>query len=328
MVNSSEKSSRIDVGRIVMLALIIVLLVVILFVYFNRSLGWFAMNSEVEAGGMGVKSQVMPYTIQTRNGSGYYKDKWDKINSDAIEWQVSSSNNFDNHGEDLDGDEEEPGLEPGDSGMLEFRVNPNTSDSITVDCIFDFKAYIEEPVLDGNGDPVLDGNGNPVTEITEINNTALVDHVKTHIMLFTNYDTTTGKYSGLISTDEDIGRVLKDQTYTRNGTTYTTIYWKWPKYLEELTSHDDAQILYDPDERESVINYIAANRTGFFKDCNDTEEKVKEDLTALSEVYNYSVYKHYNLRYDNADLDIGNNISYVMLSMTVSNIIYPDTNAG
>ena len=67
----------------------------------------------------------------------------------------------------------------------------------------------------------------------------------------------------------------------------------------------------------SVINYIAANRTGFFKDCNDTEQQVITDLTALSTAYDNSIYNHYNMRYDNADLDIGNNISYVMLAMNV-----------
>ena len=33
--------------------------------------------------------------------------------------------------------------------------------------------------------------------------------------------------------------------------------------------------------------------------------------------YSNAIYNHYNLRYDNADLDIGNNLSYVILSMQV-----------
>ena len=163
----------------------------------------------------------------------------------------------------------------------------------------------------------MDENNEQVTTLTEISNAALLGYVKTHIMLFSGYDSVTGKYYGLISTDEDLKRVLQNQTYTRNGTDYTTIYWKWPMHLEELTSNLDSTIIYVPAERASVINYIVVNRTGFFKDCSDTEQQVRTDLTALSTAYDNSIYNRYNMKYDNADLDIGNNISYVMLSMTV-----------
>ena len=286
-------------------------------VWLFATIAWFSMNRDVSTGGMGIKSQAMPYTIQTRDSSGFYKDKWDLIGSQAMEWKVSATHNFDNHEGDIPADEEEPGLEPGDSGMLEFRVNPNTSDSITVDCVFDFKIYLESPVLDQQGNQVLDDNDDPVTQITEINNETLTEYVKSHIMLFSGYDTVSGKYTGLIGTDEDLKRVLENQTYTKNDTTYTTIYWKWPMHLEELTSHDASKIIFSPSERSSVINYIAENRTGFFKDCNNTKAQVISDLTPLSTAYDNTIYNRYNMKYDNADLDIGNNISYVMLSMTV-----------
>lgn len=303
-----RRASLFKIGAVMILAFI---------VWVFSSIAWFSMNKDTETSGMGGEAGGMPYTIQTRSESGYYKGKWDKIGSDAMEWQVSLSKNFDNHGNDLDNGEEEPGLEPGDSGMLEFRVNPNAADSITVDCVFDFKAYLETPVLDQQGDQVLDENDDPVTNITEIDNITLLGYVKTHIMLFSGYDTVTGKYSGLIVNDEDLRKVLANQTYTKNGTAYTTLYWKWPMHLEDLTSNNNERLIYNTSERTKVINYIAENRDGFFKDCHDNEQKVITDLTALSTDYDNQVYNHYNMRYDNADLDIGNNISYVMLSMNV-----------
>ena len=302
-----RRASLFKIGAVMILAFI---------VWVFSSIAWFSMNKENSASGMGVKTGGMPYTIQTRSESSYYKGKWDKIGSDAMEWQVSSGKNFDNHGSDLDVDEDEPGLEPGDSGMLEFRVQPNAADSITVDCVFDFKAYLETPVL-ANGEPVLDENNDPVTNITEVDNATLLGYVKTHIMLFSEYDTSTGKYSGLIVNDEDLRKVLANQTYTKNGTTYTTLYWKWPMHLEDLTSDNTSTLIYDPTERTSVIDYIATNKDGFFKDCNDSAQKVRTDLTSLATTYDNQVYNHYNMRYDNADLDIGNNISYVLLSMNV-----------
>ena len=87
--------------------------------------------------------------------------------------------------------------------------------------------------------------------------------------------------------------------------------------MYELTSENPDRVIYAPTERKGIIDYIAANKDGFFKDCSDSVQKVTTDLTALSVAYNTSVYNHYNIKYDNADLDIGNNISYIMLSMTV-----------
>ena len=278
------------------------------------ALSWFTSSTEVETNGLGHKAQGMPYTILTRSASGYYKDKWEKTSQQAMEWKISQANNFSNYGEDLNPDDPKPGLEPGSRGTLEFRVEPNASDSITVDCVFDLKAYLETPVLDENDEPMLDENNEPVTEITEItSDTALLGYVKAHIMLFSGYENE--KYTGLISTDEDLRRVLANQTYRKNETDYTTIYWVWPEYLEYLTSRDNT--IFDPAERAKVISYIAANREGFFKDCGETEQKVITDLTALSQEYDGTVYNRYNMKYDSADLEIGNGISYVMLSMNV-----------
>lgn len=282
------------------------------------TMAWFAMNRETGTSGMGVKVQGTPYTIMTRSGSGYYKDKWETLGSNAIEWQVSAYHNLDNYVADPENitDEQEAalGLEPGDTGSLEFRVQPNTADSLTVDCVFDIKAYLERTVLDENDDPVLDDNNEPVTELVEIDNTALTGYLKAHILLFAGYEN--GKYTDLIADDEDMRRVLQ-QTYTKNGSEYTTIYWVWPMHLSELTSEDNVTIIYAPSERNAVITYIAGNKDGFFKDCSDTSQQVKDNLTALADTYDNQVYNRYNTKYDNADLEIGNNISYVMLSMTV-----------
>lgn len=269
------------------------------------SIAWFTMNKDVSSGGMGVKVAAVPYTIQTRDGRGYYSSVYDSLNSEGMEWQVSSTYNFENHSSAIYVGETEPGLEPGDHGILEFRVNPNNADTITVDCVFDIKAYVE----------TTDGQGN--TNITEINNSALLGYVKAHIMLFSGVDPVSGKYTGLISTDQSLRRVLANQTYTRNGSTYTKIYWVWPMYLYNIISNDSTNLVYDTSESSAVIAYISSNKDGFFKDCSDSAAKVSTDLTALSTTYTSSTYNHYNTKYDNADLEIGNNISYVMLIMKV-----------
>ncbi|EXM40884.1 hypothetical protein RASY3_00110 [Ruminococcus albus SY3] len=297
----NQKKSLIKLGTMGVITLI-------LFIF--SSIAWFTMNKDVGTSGMGVQVAAIPYTIQTRNSSGYYKDKWDSINSDAMEWKISSTKNFDNHEDAINTavGETDPGIEPGDHGILEFRVNPNNADTITVDCIFDIKAYVETTTTGENNQPV--------TEMTEITNSTLVGYLKAHIMLFLGIDAN-DKYTGLIGTDAQLRRVLANQTYTRNGETYTQIYWVWPLHLSDLTSDDADDIIYASSERSAVIAYIASNRNGFFKDCSDSEAQVTSDLTALAATPSSTTYNHYNTKYDNADLEIGNNVSYVMLSMQV-----------
>ena len=183
-----RRASLFKIGAVMILAFI---------VWVFSSIAWFSMNKENSASGMGVKTGGMPYTIQTRSESSYYKGKWDKIGSDAMEWQVSSGKNFDNHGSDLDVDEDEPGLEPGDSGMLEFRVQPNAADSITVDCVFDFKAYLETPVL-ANGEPVLDENNDPVPGLYVLGNTMAGRYGVDYPMLMPGNSTGSGMTYGYL----------------------------------------------------------------------------------------------------------------------------------
>jgi len=272
------------------------------------SIAWFTMNDNNNANGMGVKAKGLPYIIETRSGSGYYSNIYNSLNSDAAEWKISSAHNFDNHSSAIEENEEEPALEPGDHGSLEFRINPINSDSLTVDCLFDIKAY--------SATETEDEHGVTTTTLTEINDSSLVGYISAHIMLFTNYDPQTGKYSGLIDNDNvSLERLLEDQVYRKGESTYTTIYWYWPEHLSDLTDRDNT--IYAPSEHENVIDYIARNRNGFFKDCNDSESKVRTDLTNLYTTYSNQIYNHYNLRFDNADLDIGNNISYIVLSMQI-----------
>ena len=274
------------------------------------TVAWFASNKDVGGNGMAVQVQGMPYTIQTRDSSGYYSTIYETLNTGGLEWKISSTDNFANHESAKKEGETEPGLEPGDHGTLEFRVNPNTTNTITVDCIFDMKAYLETTTTDEQA--------NLVTAITEIDDSALVGYLKAHIMLFAGFNSDTGKYTGLISNDESLRRVLANQTYIKDEDVYTKIYWVWPEHLSDLTNADHSKIIYDYAEFGDVMAYIASNKDGFFKGCNDSAAQVEEDLTALSDAYSSAIYNHYNMRYDNADLDIGNNISYVMLSMQVA----------
>ncbi len=270
------------------------------------SIAWFTMNREVEGSGVQMRADDLPYEIITRGESGFYKSKYDLLHSDAMEWKISAAHNLDNHSSAKEDDEEEPALEPGDHGSLEYRVNPKSAESITVSSLFEVKAYLEEETVGENN--------TPTTTISEISDNSLSGFLNAHILLFTGVDAT-GKYTGLIDNDnENYERLLENQVYRENETTYTTIYWYWPEHLSDLTNAD---AIYAPSEHDKVIAYIARNKDGFFKDCGKSQTQVQSDLMGLSTNYSNQIYNYYNIRYDNADLDIGNGISYAVLSMEV-----------
>ena len=296
-----RRASLFKIGAVMILAFI---------VWVFSSIAWFSMSKENNASGMGGKAGGMPYIIQTRSESGTYSNIYESLETGGAEWKISSNYNFDNHESAISEGETEPGIEPGNEGKLEFRVNPNNADSITVDCIFDIKAYIETTENDD------DEEEEPVTVITELGNGPLLDYINAHVLLFAGKDQS-GKYTDFIGCDESLRRVLANQTYTKDDDAYTTIYWVWPMHLSALTSNDVSTLIYDPSQRNAVITYIADKKDGFFKDCTDSKSQVTDDLTALASSNSYTVYNHYNRKYDNADLEIGNNVSYVLLSMKV-----------
>ena len=305
MKHSSDISELKKMQRASLLKMITITVIVVVFVVFS-SVAWFTQSREVEGSGVQMTADNLPYEIETPGESGFYKSKYDLLHSNAMEWKISAAHNLDNHSSAKENDEEEPALEPGDHGSLEYRVNPKSTDSITVNSLFEVKAYLEEETVDENNQPK--------TKITEISDSTLSGFLNAHILLFTGVDAT-GKYTGLIdNNNENYERLLEDQVYRKNETSYTTIYWYWPEHLSDLASAD---AIYAPSEHDKVIAYIARNKDGFFKDCGKNQTQVQTELMGLSTNYSNQIYNYYNLRYDNADLDIGNGISYAVLSMEV-----------
>ena len=293
--------------RASLVKMFVIVMIVVAFAVFG-SVAWFTQSREVEGSGVQMTAENVPYIIETRGDSGYYKSQYDTLHSEALEWKITSEHNLDNHSSAKKESESQPALEPGDHGSLEFRVSPQSADTLTVDCLFQVKIYLEEESKDENN--------NTVTTITEIQDSALAGYLSAHMLLFSGYNSETGKYTNLIDNDNEfLERILENQSYTKGENVYTTIYWYWPEHLSDLT--DSSNAIYAPSESQKVIAYIARNKDGFFKDCTKTTQQVQTEITSLYTTYSNAIYNCYNLRYDNADLDIGNNISYVILSMQV-----------
>ena len=205
--------------------------------------------------------------------------------------------------------EEKLGLEPGDSGTLEFRISPNETDTITVDICFTMRGIVKQRSQNS------DSSTSSSQQLTEISDTELMGFVASHIMLFTGIDSN-GKYTGLIQNSSDLKRYLLSKTYSVNDSEedddyYTTLYWVWPLYLSNLISTQSDDLIYASSERSTVIQYMVAHKNGFFKDITTEDSVLLADLNSMEH------YGSYSIMFDKADLDIGKRVQYVILGLSV-----------
>ncbi len=127
-----QKAALIKIGTMLVLS-------VILFIF--SSIAWFTSSREVGGEDMQMTADDMPFEIKTKSSDGFYKSIYEDFQDDAAIWQVTAAHNFNNDSAAIDEDESEPGLKPGDFGSLEFCIKPKEDASITLDCVFEIRAF-------------------------------------------------------------------------------------------------------------------------------------------------------------------------------------------
>ncbi|SDB40222.1 hypothetical protein SAMN02910317_01999 [Ruminococcaceae bacterium FB2012] len=293
-IRKLKKMQLIKIGVMLLLAALIMIFMTI---------AWFTMSREVEGTGTQMTATSMPFSFEfPGTDEGKWIAKYRTLSDQAGIWLVDTDNNLDNGTTTA---EEELGLEPGDSGVLEFRIRPEENNSITVDLCFTLRAF--EKTNNNAADL-------PLVEITDTA-PALMKFINAHIMLFEDIDEN-GKYTGLIKSNAQLERFIRNKSYSKNSAGYTKLYWVWPMHLSNLISAQQSELVYNLNEREDVIEYIADNKEGFFKDIDPTITK-----TALSaDLDSMTHYGGYSIMFDKADLEIGKNIRYVILGLSASTV--------
>ena len=304
------RNNKVVYNRIRIFAFLLMLSVVI---GVSGTVAWFASSNESKMDDIKMQSTSRLLRIEFRgNDKGHWYEKYldRSIHSDAEVWLVSENSNFNN--KTLEQGQGQ-GLEPGSAGVLEYSVVPSENfDSVTVDLVYFIRGIGEE----GNenvDEPVL----------FEIADESLLQYLNAHIMLFESYDENTGKYKGLIENAIDgnghitLDRVVKNKTYLRGNAEYTKVYWVWPPYLKNIISTDQEELLYVAEEREQVIEYIVKNKAGFFKEIDTLSEEFAEDDKLTEKLTAYDHYGMYSIKFDEADLEIGKQVRYAVLGMTI-----------
>ena len=310
------------------------------------SIAWFTMSEEVESHQMSMGTQENLFTVKPMSSpyhTGIYDDPTQSgtfvrntllseasKESEVLTWTITDDTAFItpgtnkktiNKGKNIGNgpaEGEDGGISPGSSGELQFKIVPSQS----VDADFTFRFYAYSVEYDDNGVEVkstialIDDNSNAERKLAK-------NLLNGHILLFKNYNATTKKYSGLISSD-DFQRIMSG-TYTTETT--VSVHWVWPETLAEIIL-DDTNNAHKKNlkgkkslcsDQSEVIKLFKNNPSWFLLDPEDPD-KTWTDFTAstydadvVSAVNNnYTLYSSF---YNEADQCIGTNVAYLLLDM-------------
>lgn len=348
------------------------LLVFCVIVIVIGSISWFTMNREVSSGGMAIKTGASPFELEVRGDDIENDGDYDKADPEydygenqnltptsyqtsggqgKIIWRKDGSSEADGHFSN--------GLEPNSHGKLTFWVVPNNTGTLDIDFSFKVRGFIGSFTV-----PVNPNDEPDLIDLYEINDTltvassngllednddladkrAALEYIRGHILFFSDYNSTTGYYSGFLGTARSIrfGNCINPTTGAKynsdnpvavtEGEKYqVTIYWKWANTLEQMVLDETSPKKDNPlfvstntTDRTAIFTYLNGMTNNnmdnkVFKDVtntmittdlvyiqNNTSGQVNNALTELTNAYN------------NADSFIGNNIDYILIEMNAS----------
>lgn len=317
------------------------------------TIAWFTMNRETGTSGMGVKVAGMPFELEVR---GNFIENSDLMTGNAMFANEFKSGTQQEDGEgnlvsifrtdqnnekivwrkDASSSAYPQGLSPSSSGELSFYVIPNQTG--VLDLHFSIRirgyhaVYENETLTDlvEITEDLTDSAENAAIGITSAatKKTAL-KYVNGHILFFRSYDSSTDKYSDFCGRDTiDFADFIEgtDKTVTKDQAYPVTIYWKWVNdfgdmFLTSSSTYASAPIFADSNnaDRGLIFEYLEDEDTYMFSGM--TASAISRTLTDVqnpsSETFATSL-RFLTTGYDNADLEIGNNVNYILFEMTAS----------
>ena len=322
---ANEEERRKQKKRIVKLVLLMILIALIIVF---ASIAWFALNKTVGANTMAVSPADSPFELET---VGYanddYIDLFDMADSEYEEGAQQGSTNAYRTGSAqqiiwrLDSDDDTSyteGFRPGASGSLTFKVVPKGTESVTVNCKFNIRAFV------GNYDEItgeLDSMDEVTSATTDNDQKAAYDYINGHILFFKNKTTVSGNdvYSGYIGADG------LNVTATGGNAQTVTVYWKWVNTFDQMVlkstdNYNDFPLIADSGEaaqqdRDALIAYIKANYPKIFSGLSSEDQASIASIT-YNNLKNSALLSTLCDTYNAADQIIGVNLDYFMLELT------------
>jgi hypothetical protein len=287
-------------------------------------IAWFLNNNRVSATNGNVQSAGPKFELATVGAAvGVYDstDTTQNIVGDAktigsttyyetsglktlITWMTSDTSNFHNE----QGTGKDTAIYPGASGSITFSILPQTSALGKVDFTLQLTPYaVVEQASTADG-KVQVASGVYAAPLSESGDTQYIyTLLKGHILLFQNYNSSTGVYSDWI----DPSKGFTSTEISGTDPVPITLYWIWPEVFANYISADGG-LSGNSDLLASMAITAATGQkyTNYFFDANDLPTlSVSTTMTADDQ----TKAKTY---YDNADQEIGTYARYVQLLLT------------
>jgi hypothetical protein len=324
---ASEEERRKQKKRVVKLVLLMILIALIIVF---ASIAWFAMNSQIGAGGMGVTVNGQNFEVRNVSASkdGIFKDPYhDAVHEEgALYWKMTATNNLKNYNEYVDDDHPgDQGIHPGTEGVISFDVISKT-DSVNLNFDFEIVGYRES--TDDKGTEDTQDDTIVMTPLSQLSDGVTAQNLLNgHILLFEHRSGTEGNYvySTPICSNAQMHRIMNRTVTDENESTRIDIYWVWPNTLSTLVDasasgvstvpfcqDDDA---YHCDSYTAVTGNIVSYPHYYLKGASSGDTITTSDIGAH--------YASYGDMYDQGDNEIGMRVNYTLIKLSVT-----EENAG
>lgn len=337
---TSSKRRNNERRNIIIKFVIMMVLGVTLFII--ATIAWFAMNTDTDSSGMGVRTETSLFELRASGASGLYDSYITTIDSDystgsetggnngqKIIWQLTSQSQMENlwdgtgtpTAEDLRRiqklESDAYGLSPGDYGQLTFTIVPKTTTTFTAEIKPQVTCY----------KTTYDSDGYQSSTITEMDaddddEAEAMKFLLSHIQFFYEYDS-----------DEDGTEemhLITDSFTIENITTDTdvTIFWVWPNRLNNIldltvegldsTANAELRKYFFKDPSIFLTTTSSDSATVFDSitlGSNATDQQINAAVSSMTSPA--SVYSSWSGRYNSADQIIGDRVGYIMLEVQV-----------
>ena len=314
---------------------------IVLAVFF-ATFAWFTMNRDVGTSGMGVKAGYNGFELRVANGNIGYSDLYSfnvidpsysanadlttgpGTGEDTIRWRIAGSDDK---------------IKPGTCGKLEFEIIPYSNlDPSTLVYRIDISTFTAETTKVTQNETTYE-RVDSLSEVTSTSGTAIEKSARnrllTHLMFFESAtldpddpDADPTGYHGFISDTSNFTLTPTDED--NDGVYNAVIYWIWPNTFGQIAlpianQKTGVNALLDTtgetNDRSAITTHMTstANVDVFFKGTESYGTLLSALYTKKTEGQNYdNEYKKLSTGYNSADREIGNNLDFLLLTLTAN----------
>ena len=223
------------------------------------------------------------------------------------------------------------GIHPGSNGVLQFYVVPQSTGTLNIHFDISLTPYTAE-FETGSSSDESDYDKMIENSFQLVENDAITGYLEGHLLFFEERDE--GYFSKRIDPEKGFDFSMN---FTDMDPKLITIHWIWPNTFGQMVLFEgqrdlhgdplfsEEQSAYEVDGKsmtpiEEIKNYISTHGNRFFKN-HELEQLTSNELAEMLTVEAFNTGDNIIILsdgYNQADREIGNNISFVLVELTAT----------